>query len=88
MRGATHDTTHAVTPNPNPDPNPNPNPSPNPNPNPNPRHNPNPTPNPNHRVQFDAFVTLADYGLTSYVSAHRLAHACLQWGGPPPLRSC
>ena len=37
-----------------------------------------------HRVQFAAFVALAHHGLTAYVSAHRLAHACLRWAGPPP----
>ena len=40
-----------------------------------------------HRVQFAAFVALAHHGLTAYVSAHRLAHACLRWAGPPPSRA-
>ena len=29
----------------------------------------------------------AHHGLTAYVSAHRLAHACLRWAGPPPSRA-
>ena len=35
-----------------------------------------------HRAQFDAFVALADHSISIVVSAHRLAHACLQWSGP------